>query len=82
MGISGGVALASVLDACGNGPGAIAPTPPPGATVIRARLFDQVGYDPSVLQTLANKFRALPRAVREHPRRRALEARSLRRRGA
>ena len=59
MGISGGVALASVLDACGNGPGAIAPTPPPGATVIRARLFDQVGYDPSVLQTLANKFRAL-----------------------
>src|SRR5437764_5930166 len=59
MGISGGVALASVLDACGNGPGAIAPTPPPGATVIRARLFDQVGYDPTVLETLANRFRAL-----------------------
>src|SRR5437764_5692101 len=59
MCISGGVSLASVLDACGTGPGAIAPTPPPGATVIRARLFDQVGYDPSVLQTLADKFRAL-----------------------
>src|SRR5438093_11251473 len=59
MGISGSAALASLLDACGNGSGAIAPTPPPGATVIRARLFDQVGYDPSVLQTLANKFRAL-----------------------
>src|SRR5256712_3988146 len=59
MGISGSAALASLLEACGNGSGAIAPTPPPGATVIRARLFDQVGYDPSVLQTLANKFRAL-----------------------
>src|SRR5437016_6486634 len=59
MGISGSAALASLLEACGNGSSAIAPTPPPGATVIRARLFDQVGYDPSVLQTLANKFRAL-----------------------
>jgi multiple sugar transport system substrate-binding protein len=27
--------------------------------VIRSLLFDQVGYDPSVLQTLANKFRSL-----------------------
>src|SRR5256886_4135136 len=59
MGISGSAALASLLEACGNGSSAIAPTPPPGATVIRARLFDQVGYDPSVLQTLANKFRNL-----------------------
>src|SRR5206468_12301752 len=59
MGIGGSAALASLLDACGNGAGAIAPTPPPGATVIRARLFDQVGYDPTVLQTLANRFRAL-----------------------
>src|SRR5437899_11501869 len=59
MGIGGTAALASLLDACGNGAGAVTPTPPPGATVIRARLFDQVGYDPSVLQTLANKFRAL-----------------------
>src|SRR5436309_7396819 len=59
MGIGGSAALASLLDACGNGAGAVAPTPPPGATVIRARLFDQVGYDPTVLQTLANRFRAL-----------------------
>src|SRR5437870_1859875 len=59
MGIGGTAALASLLDACGNGAGAVTPTPPPGATVIRARLFDQVGYDPTVLQTLANRFRAL-----------------------
>ena len=59
LGVTGGLTLASLLDACGTGSGGTAPTPPPGATVIRALLFDQVGYDPTVLQTLANKFRAL-----------------------
>ena len=59
LGVGGGVAIASLLDACATGSGAIAPTPPPGATVIRALLFDQVGYDPAVLQTLADKFRSL-----------------------
>jgi multiple sugar transport system substrate-binding protein len=59
IGVGGGVALASLLDACATGSGGIAPTPPPGATVIRSLLFDQVGYDPTVLQTLANKFRSL-----------------------
>jgi multiple sugar transport system substrate-binding protein len=59
VGIGGGVALTSLLDACATGSGAIAPTQPPGATVIRSLLFDQVGYDPTVLQTLANKFRSL-----------------------
>ena len=58
-GIGGGVALTSLLDACATGSGGTAPTPPPGATVIRSLLFDQVGYDPTVLQTLANKFRSL-----------------------
>jgi len=57
--VGGGVALASLLDACATGSSGIAPTPPPGATVIRALLFDQVGYDPTVLQTLADKFRSL-----------------------
>jgi multiple sugar transport system substrate-binding protein len=59
LGVGGGVAMASLLDACATGSGATAPTPPAGATVIRALLFDQVGYDPTVLQTLANKFRSL-----------------------
>jgi multiple sugar transport system substrate-binding protein len=59
LGLGGGVALASLLDACAGGTGSVAPTPPPGATVIRALLFDQVGYDPAVLQTLADKFRSL-----------------------
>jgi ABC-type glycerol-3-phosphate transport system substrate-binding protein len=59
VGVGGGIALASLLDACATGSGGIAPTPPPGATVIRALLFDQVGYDPTVLQTLADKFRSL-----------------------
>jgi ABC-type glycerol-3-phosphate transport system substrate-binding protein len=58
-GLGGGVALASLLDACAAGSSRTAPTPPPGATVIRSLLFDQVGYDPTVLQTLANKFRSL-----------------------
>jgi multiple sugar transport system substrate-binding protein len=53
------MALASLLDACAGGPASTAPTPPPGATVVRALLFDQVGYDPTVLQGLANKFRSL-----------------------
>jgi len=57
-GVGGGVALASLLDACAFGTTGAAPTPPPGATVIRALLFDQVGYDPTVLRNLANKFRS------------------------
>ena len=59
VGVGGGVALASLLDACATGSTGIAPTPPPGATVIRSLLFDQVGYDPTLLQSLANKFRSL-----------------------
>ena len=59
VGLGGGLAVASLLDACATGSGGIAPTPPPGATVIRSLLFDQVGYDPTVLQNLANKFRTL-----------------------
>jgi ABC-type glycerol-3-phosphate transport system substrate-binding protein len=59
LGVSGGVAMASLLDACTTGSSGAAPTPPPGATVIRALLFDQVGYDPTVLQALANRFRSL-----------------------
>ena len=58
-GIGGGVALASLLDACASGSSGVGPTPPPGATVIRSLLFDQVGYDPTLLQTLANTFRSL-----------------------
>ncbi|HYY46513.1 MAG TPA: extracellular solute-binding protein [Candidatus Angelobacter sp.] len=58
-GIAGGLSLAALLDACGPGSGSISPTPPPGATVIRALLFDQVGYDPTLLQKLANRFRSL-----------------------
>ena len=58
-GLAGAASLASLLDACAAGSATTAPTPPPGATVIRALLFDQVGYDPAVLQNLANKFRAL-----------------------
>jgi multiple sugar transport system substrate-binding protein len=58
-GIGGALTLASLLEACATGSGRVAPTPPPGSTVIRALLFDQVGYDPTVLQALANKFRSL-----------------------
>src|SRR6202035_3936397 len=59
LGVTGGLTLASLLDACATGPGSAAPTPPSGATVIRSLLFDQVGYDPTLLQALANKFRTL-----------------------
>jgi ABC-type glycerol-3-phosphate transport system substrate-binding protein len=58
-GIAGGLTLGSLLEACGTGSASTSPTPPPGATVIRSLLFDQVGYDPAVLQSLADKFRAL-----------------------
>ena len=58
LSVTGGVTLASLLDACATGSGGTAPTPPPGAPVIRALLFDQVGYDNTVLQALANKFRS------------------------
>ena len=59
VGIGGALSLGSLLNACGPGAGSTAPTPPPGATVIRALLFDQVGYDPTVLQSLANRFQSL-----------------------
>jgi len=59
LGIGGGLTMAALLDACANGSVAVAPTPPKGATVIRSLLFDQVGYDPAVLQALADKFRIL-----------------------
>jgi ABC-type glycerol-3-phosphate transport system substrate-binding protein len=59
LSIGGGMGLASLLDACANGSGGVAPTPPPGATVVRALLFDQVGYDATVLQRLADRFRSL-----------------------
>ncbi|HEV3097487.1 MAG TPA: extracellular solute-binding protein [Candidatus Dormibacteraeota bacterium] len=59
LGIGGGMALGSILEACASSSSNTAATPPPGATVIRALLFDQVGYDPAVLQTLASKFRSL-----------------------
>jgi multiple sugar transport system substrate-binding protein len=59
LGIGGGLALGSILEACATSSSNTAATPPPGATVIRALLFDQVGYDPAVLQTLASKFRSL-----------------------
>ena len=58
-GIAGGVALGSFLEACATTSTSTTPTPPPGATVIRSLLFDQVGYDPAVLQSLADKFRSL-----------------------
>ncbi|HEX3629346.1 MAG TPA: extracellular solute-binding protein [Candidatus Dormibacteraeota bacterium] len=58
-GIAGGVALGSLLDACGTSAASTSPTPPPGATVIRALLFDQVGYDLTVLRGLADRFRSL-----------------------
>ena len=58
-GLTGGMLAAAALDACGSPQsGATSPTPPPGATVIRALLFDQVGYDPNVLQRVADGFRA------------------------
>jgi multiple sugar transport system substrate-binding protein len=59
VGLGGGLAAASLLESCGPATSAATPTPPPGATVIRSLLFDQVGYDPAVLQQLAKKFQAL-----------------------
>jgi len=50
---------ASLLESCGPAATTATPTPPPGSTVIRSLLFDQVGYDPAVLQQLAKKFQAL-----------------------
>lgn len=47
-----------MLAACASPGAAASPTPPPGAKVIRALFFDQVGYDPSLLQSLAGQFRA------------------------
>lgn len=59
VGIGGALSLGALLEACGSDSGSTSPTPPPGATVVRALFFDQVGYDPSVLQNLANRFRSL-----------------------
>ena len=56
---AGGLGVASLLEACAGVSGSTAPTPPPGATVIRSLLFDQVGYDPNVLQALATRFSSL-----------------------
>jgi multiple sugar transport system substrate-binding protein len=57
--LAAGIGLSSLLEACSGRAGSTAPTPPAGTTVIRALLFDQVGYDPNVLQNIANKFGAL-----------------------
>ena len=56
LAIGGGLSTAALLDACGVTGATGQPTPPPGARVIHALLFDQVGYDPTVLQQLANRF--------------------------
>lgn len=49
-----------MLSACtGVATSPISPSPRPGAKVIRALFFDQVGYDPTVLRTLAGRFQAL-----------------------
>jgi ABC-type glycerol-3-phosphate transport system substrate-binding protein len=59
IGLGSGVLTGALLEACAQSPGAAAPTAPPGSTVIRSLLFDQVGYDPAVLQQLARRFEAL-----------------------
>ncbi|HYM50818.1 MAG TPA: extracellular solute-binding protein [Candidatus Limnocylindrales bacterium] len=59
LAVGGGLGAASLLAACGSVPAAAKPTPPPGSRVIRALLFDQVGYDPALLQKLADQFRTL-----------------------
>jgi multiple sugar transport system substrate-binding protein len=56
LALGGGLPAATLLDACGATATGGQPTPPPGAKVIHALLFDQVGYDPSVLQQLASRF--------------------------
>jgi len=58
LAVTGGLEAASLLAACGAPGAAASPTAPPGATVIRALLFDQVGYDPALLQALAAQFRS------------------------
>ncbi len=58
-GLGSGVLAAGLLESCASSQAATAPTAPPGSTVIRSLLFDQVGYDPAVLQQLAKRFQAL-----------------------
>lgn len=58
--VGAGLVFGSLLEACATGTGGgTRPTPPAGSSVIRALLFDQVGYDPSVLQKLADRFAEL-----------------------
>jgi multiple sugar transport system substrate-binding protein len=56
LALGGGLSAAALLDACGAPSASGQTTPPPGAKVIHTLLFDQVGYDPSVLQQLATRF--------------------------
>src|SRR5579864_167303 len=58
LAVGGGLEAASLLAACVSPGAAASPTPPPGAKVIRTLFFDQVGYDPALLQSLAGQFRA------------------------
>src|SRR5438132_4812862 len=60
MAVGAGLSAASLLEACtSRTPAALTPTPAPGASVIKTLMFDQVGYDPGVLQTVATRFKQL-----------------------
>ncbi len=60
MVLGGGLSAASLLAACtSRSSAALKPTPAPGASVIKTLMFDQVGYDPSVLQRIATRFKDL-----------------------
>ena len=50
----------SLLAACtSRSSPALKPTPAPGASVIKTLMFDQVGYDPNLLQKIATRFKDL-----------------------
>ncbi len=58
--LGGSLTAASWLEACApRSPAETTPTPPPGARVIKTLMFDQVGYDPNVLQKFATRFKEL-----------------------
>lgn len=58
--LGSGALAVSLLEACASRPSApLTPTPAPGARVIKALLFDQVGYDPNVLVKVATRFKEL-----------------------